>query len=91
VKDSGFAGSPGAAAFQTLVDGIATCMAAGVARSGDPFRIATDIWSALHGAIALRWGTTGFPWPPLEDQVRGILEAFTGIPYRDRVSEADHP
>ena len=89
LNDSGFAGSPGAAAFQTLVDGVAACIAAGQARPGDPFRIATDIWSALHGAIALRWSTTGFPWPPLEDQVRGILEAFTDIPYRDRVPEAE--
>ena len=83
LKDTGFAGSPGAAAFQTLVDSVAACIAVGVARPGDPFRIATDIWSALHGVVDLRWGTTGFPWPPLEDQVRGILEAFTGIPYRD--------
>ena len=82
MKDSGFAGTPGAAAFQTLVDGVAACIAAGVARPGDPFGIATDIWSALHGTASLRRATTGFPWPPLEDQVRGILEAFTGIPYR---------
>jgi AcrR family transcriptional regulator len=82
-KDSGFAGSPGAAAFQTLVDGVRVCITAGVARPGDPFRVATDIWSALHGTASLRRATTGFPWPPLEDQVRGMLEAFTGIPYRD--------
>ena len=89
LKGSGFAGSQGAAAFQTLVDGVAACIAAGVARPGDPFRIATDIWSALHGAVALRWATTSFPWPPLEDQVRGILEAFTGISYHDRATEED--
>jgi AcrR family transcriptional regulator len=82
IKEPGFAGTSGAAAFQTLVDGVASCMAAGVARRGDPFRIATDIWSALHGTASLRRATAGFPWPPLEDQVRGILEAFTGIPYR---------
>jgi AcrR family transcriptional regulator len=87
LKGSGFAGSEGAAAFQTLVDGVAACIAAGVARPGDPFRIATDIWSALHGVVALRWATTGFPWPPLEDQVRGILEAFTGVDYQHRSIE----
>jgi AcrR family transcriptional regulator len=81
IKEPGFAGTSGAAAFQTLVDGVASCMAAGVARRGDPFRIATDIWSALHGTASLRRATAGFPWPPLEVQVRGILEAFTGIPY----------
>ena len=84
IKDPDFAGTSGAAAFQTLVDGVADCIAAGVARPGDPFRIATDIWSALHGAASLRRATMGFPWPPLEDHVRGILEAFTGVPYGDR-------
>jgi AcrR family transcriptional regulator len=83
IKDPGFAGTSGAAAFQVLVDGVTASIAAGMARPGDPFRIATDIWAALHGAASLRRTTAGFPWPPLDDQVRGILEAFTGIPYRD--------
>jgi AcrR family transcriptional regulator len=89
IRDPCFAGTWGAAAFQTLADGVAACVAAGVARPGDPFRIATDIWSALHGAVSLRRATTGFPWPPLEDQVRGILDAFTGISYRDRVADEE--
>lgn len=75
-------GRVGASAFQTLVDGIAECIAAGVARPGDPFRIASDIWPALHGIVTLRQAYAEFPWPPLDDQVRGILEALTGIPYR---------
>ena len=89
--ESGFAGSKGADAFQTLVDGVADCIAIGIARSGDPFRIATAIWPALHGAASLRRSAPAFPWPPLEDQVRGILEAFTGIPYQsgDAVEDAD--
>ena len=85
-RDPQFAGTSGAAAFQVLVDGVASCIAVGVARPGDPFRIATDIWAALHGTASLRRATAGFPWPPLEVQVRGILEALTGIPYRDRPS-----
>jgi AcrR family transcriptional regulator len=89
IKDPEFTGTSGAAAFQTLVDGVAACIAAGVVRPGDPFRIATDIWSALHGTASLRRATAGFPWPPLEDQVRGILEAFTGIPYRDRSTDKE--
>ena len=80
-KDPEFAGTSGAEAFQTLVDGVSACIAAGVACPNDPFRMATDIWSALHGTASLRRATMGFPWPPLENQVRGILEAFTGIPY----------
>ena len=89
IKDPDFAGTSGAAAFQTLVDGVAACIAAGVARPGDPFRIAIDIWAALHGTVSLRRATAGFPWPPLEVQVRGILEAFTGIPYRDRPTDEE--
>jgi AcrR family transcriptional regulator len=89
IKDPEFAGTSGAAAFQTLVDGVAACIAAGEARPGNPFRIATDIWSGLHGAASLRRATAGFPWPPLEEQVRGILEAFTGIPYRDRSADEE--
>jgi AcrR family transcriptional regulator len=85
IKDPDFAGTSGAAAFQTLVDGVAACIAAGVARPGHPFRIATDIWAVLHGAASLRWAT----WPPLEEQVRGILEAFTGIPYRDSATDEE--
>jgi AcrR family transcriptional regulator len=80
---SEFAGSKAAAAFQTLVDGIAESIDTGIARPGDPFRIATDIWPTLHGIASLRMTTPGFPWPQVEDQVRGILEAFTGIPYRE--------
>ena len=89
IRDPYFSGTSGAAAFQILADSVAACIAAGVARPGDPFRIATDIWSALHGTVSLRRATTGFPWPPLEDQVRGILGAFTGIPYRDRFADEE--
>jgi AcrR family transcriptional regulator len=89
IKDPEFAGTSGAAAFQTLVDGVADSIAAGVARPGNPFRIAIDIWAALHGVATLRRATTGFPWPPLEEQVRGILEAFTGIPYRCRPTDEE--
>lgn len=89
IKEPSFTGSTGAAAFQTLADSVAACMAAGVAHPGDPFRVATDIWTALHGTASLRRATTGFPWPPLEDQVRGILEAFTGIPFRDRAADEE--
>lgn len=92
IKDSRFAGTSGAAAFQVLVDCVAACIATGAAKPGDPFLMGTQIWSSLHGAASLRRATTGFPWPPLDDQVRGILEAFTGIPYENRstVEEIAH-
>ncbi len=83
---AGFGDSAGASAFQTLVDAVAECIATGIARPGNPFRIASDIWPALHGIVTLRESNRDFPWPPLDQQVRGILEAFTGIPYEDRVA-----
>jgi peroxiredoxin/AcrR family transcriptional regulator len=78
---------PGMSAFAVLVAGVAECIAAGVARPGDPERIATDIWMALHGMVSLRRHLTGFPWPDIEEQLRDILQAMTGIPYRD---DSDH-
>jgi AcrR family transcriptional regulator len=89
IKDPEFTGTSGAAAFQVLVDGVASCIATGGVHPGDPFRIAIDIWAALHGTASLRRATAGFPWPPLEEQVRGILEAFTGIPYRGRPTDEE--
>ncbi len=85
-QGSGVSGSQGEAAFQALVDGVAACIAAGMARPGDPFLAATQIWSALHGAASLRRTSPTFPWPSLHDQVRGILEAFTGIAYGDNAA-----
>lgn len=72
----------GTAAFGVLVDAVAACIHAGQAQPGDPFAIATNIWVALHGTVTLRRQMSRFPWPPLVDQVSGILEAFTGIRYR---------
>jgi AcrR family transcriptional regulator len=71
---------PGMDTFQILVDGVAGCIAAGIARPDDPVRIATDIWVALHGMVSLRARLPGFPWPPIEPQLADILYALAGIP-----------
>lgn len=69
----------GMAAFQVLVDGIASCIAAGVAKPADPFAVATNVWNSMHGMVSLRQHLTRFPWPPIDDQLAGILAALTGI------------
>jgi AcrR family transcriptional regulator len=69
---------PGMSAFQLLVDGVASCIAAGLAKPGDPFQIATNIWASLHGMATLRQRLPGFPWPDLETQLESMLRAFTG-------------
>jgi AcrR family transcriptional regulator len=71
---------PGADAFQVLVDGVAACIAAGVARAGDPYQVATDIWPALHGMVSLRRQLPDFPWPPLDEQVRRVVGGLAGLP-----------
>jgi AcrR family transcriptional regulator len=45
--------SHGAAAFGALVDKVAYAMARGAVREGDAFDTAQQIWSAVHGAVAL--------------------------------------
>jgi AcrR family transcriptional regulator len=72
---------PGMSAFQVLVDGVAACIDSRVARPGDPFQIATDIWVAMHGMVSLRHRLRDFPWPPAEQQLMGILQALTEISY----------
>lgn len=69
---------PGMSAFQVLVDAVAACIDAGLARPGDPFQIATDLWVAMHGMVSLRHRLQGFPWPPPEEQLRRMLQALTG-------------
>jgi AcrR family transcriptional regulator len=47
-------GEKGAAALQTLVDGIASCREAGRSASTDPYDDALAVWSAIHGLTTLR-------------------------------------
>lgn len=70
---------PGADAFQVLVDGVAACIASGVARADDPRQVAATIWPALHGIVTLRRQLPAFPWPPLADQVRRVVSGLAGI------------
>lgn len=70
---------PGMDAFQILVDGVAACIDSGVARPGDPFQVAADIWVALHGIVSLRHLMAAFPWPDADSQVTRIVESLAGI------------
>jgi AcrR family transcriptional regulator len=47
-------GDTGAAALQTLVDGIAICKQKGRSTSAEPYDDALAIWSAIHGLTTLR-------------------------------------
>jgi AcrR family transcriptional regulator len=73
------------AAFGFLVEGVAGCMRAGIAPERDPVRVATNVWTALHGIVTLRRSVPAFTWPPLSEQVDDVLSAFVGL---DRASLA---
>ena len=77
----------GAAAFDGLVQAIAACMRAGVAPEDDPFRVATNVWTALHGIVSLRSTTPGFPWPALERQVDDVLAGLVGLHHNRLAAE----
>lgn len=79
--------NPGAATFGFLVEGVETCMRAEVAPAGDPFRVATNVWTALHGIVTLRSITPGFPWPPLERQVDDVLSGMVGVRHNPPATE----
>jgi AcrR family transcriptional regulator len=78
-RGAGGEGNPGAAAFGFLVDGVERCMRARIAPDADPFRVARNVWTALHGMVSLRSTAPEFPWPPLEQQVDDVLSGMVGL------------
>lgn len=70
---------PGADTFGLLVEGVAACMAVGVAPAGDPLRVATGVWAALHGIVSLRQPVPTFPWPPVEALVEDVVVGLVGV------------
>ena len=71
----------GREAFSTLVDGIAACIAAGLAPPADPTRVPTTVWAGLHGIVSLRLTLPRFPlWPPVPAMVDDLLVGLVGLP-----------
>lgn len=65
-----FEGSPGQEVFALLLDPVALLGRPG---GGDPFTMATDLWVALHGLVALRSTLSGFPWGDLDAHVDRVV------------------
>ena len=63
----------GGESFAQLMGGIQDCVDAGVSASTDVLADATAIWAAMHGAVTLRTGLPGFPWPELDAFNRQIV------------------
>jgi hypothetical protein len=86
-----FAQDPGASNFGGLVEGIAGCMRAGAVPAGDPTRVATSVWTALHGIVALRASLPRFSWPPLEQQVDDALTGLLRLHHKPPRFESEQP
>lgn len=67
------------AAFRTLMDGIAHCVAAGRSHSTDTFGDAAALWAALHGYASLHPIKSNFPWPDHGDTMRRIVHGLAHI------------
>ncbi len=74
------AGDAGGRALNLLVEGIAGCQRAGMARSGDPFHLALLAWTSMHGMVVLRLVSPRFPWPPVDAMLDDALDGLLGLP-----------
>jgi AcrR family transcriptional regulator len=62
--------TPGRRSFENLVGAVTRCIEAGVSPThDDPFRLASLIWTAMHGLILARISRPTFPWAPMDDLV----------------------
>jgi AcrR family transcriptional regulator len=72
-------GKTGAAALQTLVDGIASCRDAGLSTSTDPYDDALAVWSAIHGLTTLRSSRPHFARLHRDELLRSIIHRLACI------------
>jgi AcrR family transcriptional regulator len=86
-----FVHEAGAGNFGGLVEGVAGCMQAGVVPAGDPTRVATTIWTALHGIVSLRASLPRFAWPALEQQVDDALAGLLRLHHKPPCFESESP
>jgi len=63
---------PGLTAFGHVVENVSDCMDAGAIAAGDPFLVATSLWTAVHGITSLLIARPDFPWPDL-DRMMSLL------------------
>jgi AcrR family transcriptional regulator len=68
---------PGLTAFSHVVDDVARCMDAGAIAVADPFLVATNLWTAVHGITSLLIARPDFPWPDLDRLMGHVVEVQT--------------
>ncbi len=65
---------PGLTAFSHLVEEVARCMDAGVLAAGDPFLVATGLWTGVHGITSLLIARPDFPWPEVDRLLGHVID-----------------
>ena len=71
---------PGMTAFSRLVEDVARAMDAGGIAPGDPFLVATGLWTGVHGVTSLLIARPDFPWPHGDALLDHVLEvAISGL------------
>jgi AcrR family transcriptional regulator len=65
---------PGLTAFGQVVDAVDRCMRAGTIPDGDPFLVATNLWTAVHGVTSLLIARPDFPWPDFDRLMALVLD-----------------
>ena len=80
-------GPSGTEAFDALTRGIAGCQQAGVARAGDPQRMAMMVWAGLHGLASLTAARPHIDWPPLQQLVDDLLTGQVGLEHEPHEPE----
>jgi AcrR family transcriptional regulator len=63
----------GADAFGVLLDAVRACIDAGRSDETSAEAASVRAWVALHGVATLRASLPWFPWPPRDDQLRGLI------------------
>ena len=65
---------PGLTAFSRLVDDVARAVDGGFLAPGDPFLVATGLWTTVHGITSLLIARPDFPWPDVESLLAHVLD-----------------
>jgi AcrR family transcriptional regulator len=68
---------PGLTAFGKVVEDVAHCMDAGAIADGDPFLVATSLWTVVHGITSLLIARPDFPWPDLDRLMAHVIAVQT--------------
>ncbi len=64
----------GVVALTHFVAAVGRCIDAGAFAPADPLVTALQLWAGLHGLVSLVICEEGFPWPPVDVLVDGILD-----------------